>query len=268
MNLGWMRDGINYKVSVPDLAYFITDRNDKEMASLNKAQCILKNGFQLCRSRDVVINHQSSCMSDILFKSDTTNCQVRVGRKIATCEIHRFLSGVFFSACDQLTVIKNFRGISKTMVIKPPKDQSVYYQNSEFDQIIAGKDVVTSKGDFLHTIVRNEVQVPDLGGDDIRHLMIPGIEHDLDSLRNLNSALRNTAEGVLREYDSKYSHFIWPSLILGTVLIFGYIAIRLLTKKNPESQDKSWSQFPNFIRSQETEIGIIPLMQDSYNPYK
>lgn len=82
------------------------------------------------------------------------------------------------------------------MIVKPPKDQSVYFQNSEFDQIIAGKYVITSKGDFLHTIVKTEVTVPNLESADIKHLMIPGIEHNLDLLRSLDAALRNTAEGV------------------------------------------------------------------------
>lgn len=47
INLGWIRDEVNYKVSVPQIAYFISDRDELEIASLNKAQCVLKQGFQL-----------------------------------------------------------------------------------------------------------------------------------------------------------------------------------------------------------------------------
>lgn len=60
--------------------------------------------------------------------------------------------------------------------------------------------------------------------------MIPGIEHDLYSLRTLNAVLRNTAEGVLREYDTKYSHWIWPLILVFSIIIILSLEIRHFKK--------------------------------------
>lgn len=58
------------------------------------------------------------------------NVRSELGRKYLNVS-HIFLSEVVFTACPKLAVIKNFRGISKTMVVKLNPEQSVYFQNSE-----------------------------------------------------------------------------------------------------------------------------------------
>lgn len=45
LNIGWVRGGITYKYSVPESAYFLTEKNKFEIASFSKSHCTTRNGF-------------------------------------------------------------------------------------------------------------------------------------------------------------------------------------------------------------------------------
>lgn len=104
------------------------------------------------------------------------------------------------------TIITNFRGISKTLQIKAKPDQSLFFKNTDFQQLVVGSEIVTSKGDFIHEIIKSDITPSTFDHNDIKHLFIPGVGHDLESLENLYKAMRATAEGFLREYTSIYSY--------------------------------------------------------------
>lgn len=118
LNIGWVRGGITYKYAIPESAYFLTEKNKFKIASFSKSHCTVRNGFKLCRSREVVIDQKSECLSTLIFNGNPSKCRVLVTSLINQCSIHRFLSGVLLKSCPIATVITKFRGISKTLQIR------------------------------------------------------------------------------------------------------------------------------------------------------
>lgn len=91
---------------------------------------------------------------------------------------------------------------------------------------------MTSKGDFIHDIIKSDIAPFTSDHNDIKHLIIP-VEHDLESLENLHYAMRATAEGFLREYTSKYTHITTPVFTMVLLLLViggcGYCIYRVIT---------------------------------------
>lgn len=178
----------------------------------------------------MVIDQKSECLSNLIFNGNTSTCRILVTSSLDQCSIHRFLSGVLFKSCPMTTIFTNFRGISKTLA-KP--DQSLFFKNTDFQQLVVGSEIVTSKGDFIHEIIKSGITPSTFDHNDIKHLIIPGVEHDLESLENLNKAMRATAEGFLREYTSKYTHIMTLlfTIVLLLIIIGGcsYCIYRVIT---------------------------------------
>lgn len=188
LNIGWIKGGVNYKYSVPESAYFLTEKSKFEIASFSRSHCTTRNGFKLCRSREVVIDQKSHCLSNMIFNNNASTCRVSIASTVNQCSIHRFLSGVLLRSCPMATVITNFRGISKTLQIRAKPDQSLFFKNTDFQPLVVGDDIVTSKGDFIHEIIKSEIVPPNYDHEHIRHLILPGVEHDLRSLEEMNAA--------------------------------------------------------------------------------
>lgn len=225
-NLGWWESDNLIKMNVPQFAYFLSDKDRIEVATPNLDRCRKSSGVFLCNLKDSQLSRQSNCMTDLILNQEHKSCSMLVqpGQRICTYLVTK--GGVFLSGCPHVSKMSTFRGIPRAEEIGLQNGKSTFLPYKSFKQLAIGPNVVSSRGTYI--IHKSELNIsrPATNLTDILHLIIPGIEQDLSSLRKLREQSKKTTEGFVKDLISQHtSNTGWFWYLIGTLGILNMILL-------------------------------------------
>lgn len=228
-NMGWWEQDNLIRLNLPDFGYFLTDKEQVEIATPNLDRCQRSRGIYMCHLKDSQLSNAALCLTSLVLTGSTKTCTLRTKNSRKSCEYEITKGGVLILGCKEVFKISSFRGVLRKEEIMISSSKSLFIPYSEFDQISIEQNVVSSRGTHIQHVSGINLTRPRTNLSDIQHLLIPGIDQDLEELRSYRKKSTRTTEGFLKDVMAKYkSDISWFWYIIG---FFGLINAIIVLKK-------------------------------------
>lgn len=236
-NFGWIADHIVLHYKLPEFFYYLTDnlKHTKLVASPDLGKCQKKKGMFICNLKESTLSDETNCLQHILHANNTKGCKI-VTRKMNPSCIYKILKGgVSIFGCEEITKGVSVRGMMTWKKTQLNPDQFYFFPYSRFESLSIGSMTITSKHTYMRIFKKTTFTVPEVNLQPYLHLMMPGIEHDLDDLQKYKQELSSNLFGQVSEVVQEKSYWIiWVSGCLSaiSIIVIGCIGYHKLCKCN------------------------------------
>lgn len=226
-NLGWWEGEVQVRFSVPKFFYYLTDQNTARVTAPDLTQCSMRMGTYLCHLRESKIDEHSLCLQDIIHENSGNNCSHRVIRSKMTCRYTQLKSGIAIMGCDSIKKIGHFRSVTELHEVKLDPSKTSFFPYTDFEQLVVHGVVISTRPSGSH-IINKRLSIPnDLQIDTLSHLIIPGIEQDLEEVRLEQEKAFETPGNLVKSLAHTTSNYLWAVAFLGLFLSIINIGITL-----------------------------------------
>lgn len=244
-NLGWRDQTHLLKFDVPTHGYLLTDGRQAEIAAPKLDRCYKSKGIYLCNLKDSELSPSAQCLSNIILRGNHNSCPIKVMNKKPECTYLATKGGILVQDCDSIKQIHSFRGLPRHDTVKIPSSQTLFLPYSDFQQIEVNGVIVSSKGSYIAHTTESTLTIPVVNLSDISHLIIPGIEQDLSTLKSFREQSERTIEGYLHSIlDQNEKQISWVVLTLGAcgalnlLIMCGFWIRKMMPSRSSEHTDR------------------------------
>nr|QLL27738.1 hypothetical protein [Leveillula taurica associated rhabdo-like virus 1] len=218
-NFGWDSSGFTNKIKLPENFYYLSQNDSVRIISVDLANCFQTYGIFLCPSRYAIINKHSICLENLVKNKSTSGCSLTSQISTKRCEHLNLKGGVILKNCVDASVIHNFRGVRQVNKIRSRGGKPVFVGYSMFSELIIGDHSVSSRPNLVTTKVESQVVFNMTDWSRFDHLMIPGVEHDLDELERTRLQSLSTPTGYWEEGTKITKHYSGEIILVFLLLL-------------------------------------------------
>lgn len=238
-NMGWINDGIHYRVDLPKKVYCYTENTEICPMSPSLDQCRTNHGYHVCPSSGSFRSHPEQCLENIIHYNSTEGCQILANKKEVTCDVSISKGGIGYRPCDQVLKIRYLRQVQSVTKVIQSKNQFNYIRYQDFKQLsINGKLYNTKTYNFK--AVEGTLHLDDFKPSfDIDHTVLSDLDTDINDLKQKTEEMRITHLYKLHQHiQNNNEGYLMGGLlfasVIGVVVLGVYIYCKVFKKKEPQ----------------------------------
>lgn len=232
-NFGWVENNMVLHLKMPEFVYYLTDvkRGAKMIASPDLSKCQNKKGLYICNLKETSMDDGTNCLQHILHANDTKGCKIVTKMSSHHCTYKVLKSGVGVFGCDTVGKGTTVRGISSWKSLSVDPNFFHFFPYSGFESITVGSSTITSKKTYMRVFKKTKMSLPTVDISPYAHLMLPGVEHEIEELENFRKNISSSIIGKIQTTAGEHSSwFLWVTSLttLGTIVWVIYYIYRKL----------------------------------------